>query len=123
MWSRAKWSFSSKTPNPLLPLSINDYNFSRISTWETRIMGEHDYKSYCDLNQTQKILQKNNNTIKKITTTNSNSEFIKEKKIDWFSHLPKKVQKPTKSNNQTNLIQHLDHMTHVAFHFYIMLPF
>ena len=50
-------------------------------------MGEHDYKSYGDLNQTQKILQKNNNTIKKITTTNSNSEFIKEKKsIDFLTY-------------------------------------
>ena len=54
----------------------------------------------------KKNYKKNNNIIKQsfqLIQIVSYSKFIKEKKIDWFSRQPNKVQKLKKNNNnQTN---------------------
>ena len=70
--------------------------------------GEHDYTSYGDWNQTKNFYQKNNNIIKKITSTNSNSlsysKFIKKKNnILIFSSIEYSAKTHKNNNNQTNI--------------------
>ena len=76
----------------------------------------------------KKFYQKNNNIIKKITSTNSNGlifKIYKEKKIDWFSHQPNKVQKQQQSNkpNTTSRLHNTELRLRLSFVFILYLCF
>ena len=115
-------------PNPLLPLSIANLNFLRILVWETIIRANRITNHMVIGTKLKKFYQKNNNIIKKITSTNSNGlifKIYKEKKIDWFSHQPNKVQKQQQSNkpNTTSRLHNTELRLRLSFVFILYLCF